>query len=320
MNKVFKALSDPTRRRVLQLLRERPMSAGELSDHFAVSKPTMSAHFAVLQEAGLIEAEKSGRTIVYRLVMSVLEEALLGFAQTFGWGLDSKRRLASTPRWRSGSSKEKSDMALNWISPGRASALPLIGIGLALANWNAKPAAALAWAAPIVIFVVMVAVQRRSQLAFEPIDGRCRVGSSVASVADAVVFAALMMIIPLALTLARSRMASWTIQTADRRSTMSHHRRVPRDARQCHAQDAPADVVDAVRRRTATGVSAACWLDVGALRSWIRDGVARAADRRGGPISMALVVTAMIVTIVQLLRLRKPRPSRSAPELTTQPL
>jgi DNA-binding transcriptional ArsR family regulator len=91
VNKVFKALSDPTRRRVLQLLRERPMSAGELSDHFTVSKPTMSAHFAVLQEAGLIEAEKSGRTIIYRLVMSVLEEALLGFAQTLGWGLESKR-------------------------------------------------------------------------------------------------------------------------------------------------------------------------------------------------------------------------------------
>ena len=67
------------------------MSAGELADHFAVSKPTMSAHFAVLQEAGLIEAEKSGRTISYRLVMSVLEEALLGFAQTFGWGLASPR-------------------------------------------------------------------------------------------------------------------------------------------------------------------------------------------------------------------------------------
>ena len=88
MNKVFKALSDPTRRRVLQLLRVRPMSAGELSDHFAVSKPTMSAHFAVLQEAGLIESEKSGRTVIYRLVMSVLEEALFGFAQTFGWGLE----------------------------------------------------------------------------------------------------------------------------------------------------------------------------------------------------------------------------------------
>jgi DNA-binding transcriptional ArsR family regulator len=67
------------------------MSAGELSDYFPVSKPTMSAHFGVLQEAGLIEAEKSGRTIIYRLVMSVLEEALLGFAQTFGWGLESRR-------------------------------------------------------------------------------------------------------------------------------------------------------------------------------------------------------------------------------------
>ncbi len=91
MNKVFKALSDPTRRRVLQLLRERPMSAGELSDHFPVSKPTLSAHFAVLQEAGLIESEKSGRTIVYRLVLSVLEDALFGFAQTFGWGRSSER-------------------------------------------------------------------------------------------------------------------------------------------------------------------------------------------------------------------------------------
>lgn len=82
---MFKALSDPTRRRVLQLLRAGPMSAGELSEHFAVSKPTMSAHFAVLQEAGLIEAEKSGRMIWYRLKMSVLEDALLGFAQTLGW-------------------------------------------------------------------------------------------------------------------------------------------------------------------------------------------------------------------------------------------
>ena len=91
MNKVFKALSDPTRRRVLQLLRERPMSAGDLSDHFTVSKPTMSAHFAVLQEAGLIKAEKSGRTILYGLVMSVVEEALLGFAQTLGWGTESHR-------------------------------------------------------------------------------------------------------------------------------------------------------------------------------------------------------------------------------------
>ena len=91
MSSVFRAIADPTRRQVLALLRARPMSAGELAGHFDVSKPTMSAHFAVLQEAGLIEAEKTGRTIVYRLVMSVLEETLLGFAQTFGWGQDSER-------------------------------------------------------------------------------------------------------------------------------------------------------------------------------------------------------------------------------------
>ena len=84
MNKVFKALSDPTRRRVLELLKKGPMPAGELSEQFAVSKPTMSAHFAVLREAGLVDAEKYGRTIIYRLKMSVLEDALLSFVQTIG--------------------------------------------------------------------------------------------------------------------------------------------------------------------------------------------------------------------------------------------
>ena len=84
VNKVFKALSDPTRRRVLQLLRQRPMTAGELADHFTVSKPTMSAHFAVLRETELVDADKQGTTITYRLKMSVLEEALMGFAQVFG--------------------------------------------------------------------------------------------------------------------------------------------------------------------------------------------------------------------------------------------
>lgn len=94
MNRVFKALSDPTRRRVLQLLRARPMSAGELADHFAVSKPTMSAHFSVLQEAGLVETEKVGRTVWYRLKMSVLEDALLGFAHTLGWNPAARARPA----------------------------------------------------------------------------------------------------------------------------------------------------------------------------------------------------------------------------------
>ncbi|WP_269514954.1 autorepressor SdpR family transcription factor [Brevundimonas subvibrioides] len=81
---MFRALSDPTRRRVLQLLRQGPMTAGELSDRFDVSKPTMSAHFAVLKEADLVHAEKAGKTVVYHLKLSVLEEALLGFVHSFG--------------------------------------------------------------------------------------------------------------------------------------------------------------------------------------------------------------------------------------------
>ena len=98
MNNVFKALSDSTRRRVLELLRQGPMSAGDLADHFPVSKPTMSAHFAVLREAGLITPEKSGKTVTYRLNLSVLEESLLGFAQAFGIGnAKAAKRKAARP-------------------------------------------------------------------------------------------------------------------------------------------------------------------------------------------------------------------------------
>ncbi len=94
MSGVFKALADPTRRKLLQLLAPGPMGAGELASHFALSKPTMSAHFAVLSEAGLVDAERLGRAITYRLRRSVLEEALLGFARTVD--ID----MAGTPRAR----------------------------------------------------------------------------------------------------------------------------------------------------------------------------------------------------------------------------
>ena len=94
MSLVFKALSDPTRRRVLELLRPGPLSAGELADHFDVSKPTMSAHFAVLREAGLIASEKQGKSVVYELQLSVLEDALLSFARAFGGKLQETKRPA----------------------------------------------------------------------------------------------------------------------------------------------------------------------------------------------------------------------------------
>lgn len=96
MTSVFKALSDPTRRRVLQLLRAGPMSAGDLADRFDVSKPTMSAHFAVLKEADLIHAEKAGKSIIYHLKLSVLEEALLGFVHSFGQGEETPQTREET--------------------------------------------------------------------------------------------------------------------------------------------------------------------------------------------------------------------------------
>ncbi|MBS1240468.1 MAG: transcriptional regulator [Proteobacteria bacterium] len=80
MTSVFKALADPTRRKILQLLKAGPMNAGELAEQFGVSKPTMSAHFAVLREAGLIGSEKDGKHVTYWLNATVLEEALLAFA------------------------------------------------------------------------------------------------------------------------------------------------------------------------------------------------------------------------------------------------
>lgn len=60
-----------------------------------MSKPTMSAHFAVLREAGLVDSEKRGKTIIYRLRMSVLEEALMEFTQLLGLNLTSRRTMSS---------------------------------------------------------------------------------------------------------------------------------------------------------------------------------------------------------------------------------
>jgi DNA-binding transcriptional ArsR family regulator len=94
MGNVFKAISDPTRRQILQLLKERPMGAGEIAAHFPVSKPTLSAHFAVLREAGLVGSEKDGKNITYWLNASVLEEALLGFASALDLNMKSGRARA----------------------------------------------------------------------------------------------------------------------------------------------------------------------------------------------------------------------------------
>ncbi|MCA9792477.1 MAG: winged helix-turn-helix transcriptional regulator [Candidatus Eremiobacteraeota bacterium] len=84
MNDVFKALSDPTRRKILELLKEGDMSAGELAEHFDLSKPTLSKHFNVLSQADLVWRDRKGTTIVYSLNVSVLEDALLGLMNRLG--------------------------------------------------------------------------------------------------------------------------------------------------------------------------------------------------------------------------------------------
>jgi len=80
---VYKALSDPTRRKILQLLRERDMNAGEIAEHFDSTKPTLSRHFSVLQEADLIQGNRQGNFIIYRLNVTVLEEAMWAMIDMF---------------------------------------------------------------------------------------------------------------------------------------------------------------------------------------------------------------------------------------------
>lgn len=83
MHDVYRALSDPTRRSIISLLRKRDLSAGEIAGHFSVSKPTLSQHFTVLKEAGLIEGRRAGTTIIYTLNVSVLEDALSHLLDAF---------------------------------------------------------------------------------------------------------------------------------------------------------------------------------------------------------------------------------------------
>lgn len=92
MDAVFKALSDPTRRQILKLLREKDLSAGDIASHFSVSKPTISGHLSVLKEAGLVDVERHGNVLMYRLKLSVLEEAMIPFMSFFGRSKASKNR------------------------------------------------------------------------------------------------------------------------------------------------------------------------------------------------------------------------------------
>ena len=76
LNDVFKAIADPTRREILRLLRHEEMTAGDVAARFDMTKPSMSHHFSVLREAGLVTSRREGQTIWYALNTTVLEDVL----------------------------------------------------------------------------------------------------------------------------------------------------------------------------------------------------------------------------------------------------
>ena len=75
MNSLFKALNDPTRRQILDLLKEKDRTAGEFADVFDISKPSISHHLDILKQAKLVSTERDGQFITYSLDTTVLEEA-----------------------------------------------------------------------------------------------------------------------------------------------------------------------------------------------------------------------------------------------------
>lgn len=76
MGDVWKALADPTRRKILSLLKDKDMNAGEIANEFNMTKPSISNHLNILKQADLVDAEKVGQNVNYCLKTSVLQDVL----------------------------------------------------------------------------------------------------------------------------------------------------------------------------------------------------------------------------------------------------
>lgn len=76
MNAIFKALNDATRRKILELLKQKDLTAGEIADAFNISKPSISHHLDILKRADLITAEKNGQFIIYSINTTIMEDVL----------------------------------------------------------------------------------------------------------------------------------------------------------------------------------------------------------------------------------------------------
>jgi ArsR family transcriptional regulator len=88
MNEVFKALADPTRREVLRLLRGGEMTAGQLSQRFDMTKPSMSHHFTMLKQADLVGSRREGQQVYYFLNTTVVEDVLTLLWDLFSAGTE----------------------------------------------------------------------------------------------------------------------------------------------------------------------------------------------------------------------------------------
>jgi len=81
MEKIFRALSSSVRRKILAYLSKTSMTAGEIADRFDISKPSLSKHLSILENAGLVASEKQGQFVHYQLVRNNLVNTLNGFIQ-----------------------------------------------------------------------------------------------------------------------------------------------------------------------------------------------------------------------------------------------
>ena len=81
MNNLFKAFNDPTRREILELLKNGDMTAGDIADQFEMSKPSISHHLDLLKQADLVVSIKQGQFVMYSLNMTVMDEILAWFVQ-----------------------------------------------------------------------------------------------------------------------------------------------------------------------------------------------------------------------------------------------
>ena len=76
MNSIFKALNDETRREIMELLKVKDLTAGEIADYFNISKPSISHHLDILKRADLISSEKKGQFVIYSLNTTIMEDVL----------------------------------------------------------------------------------------------------------------------------------------------------------------------------------------------------------------------------------------------------